>query len=228
MSADERVVGYDARAMWPGAGAAWDAARREAFLLRTDVEKPLSTDTIVWPSVFDLEGSRPRPAYTGYQDLWNSLAELELFLSGVEGLQTRPYSIIAVTLPPFPCDAGELERWDFELGATNPSTHEEAWPLLGYDVSDRWLLSGLSNCGFLPGLDDVKALRDEWAPGLNEFHLFGQVSKAAKFRDLSDTRVREHAPFFIYGLRLVSRHGREAAQSTERVVDASADATSLL
>ncbi|MET0623348.1 MAG: hypothetical protein ABW250_10250 [Pyrinomonadaceae bacterium] len=220
MSADERVVGYDAREMWSGAGAAWDAARREAFLFRPGVEKPLSTDTIVWPSVFGLEGGAPRPAYTGYQDLWNSLSELELFLAGIESLKTRPYSIVAVTLPLPLRDPGELERWEFELGATSPSIHEEAWPLLGYDVADRWLLSGLSNCGFLPGVEDVKALRDEWSPGLNEFHLFEQISKASEFRDLSDERVREHAPFFVYGLRLIMRQhpglGSQAREAVER------------
>ena len=216
MPADERVVGFDAREMWLDAGAAWDASRREAFLFRTGAEKPLSTDTMVWPSVFDLEGGRARPAYTGYQDLWNSLAELELFLGGDEGLRARPYSIIAVTLPlPFG-DAGERERWEYELGATDPSTHGGAWPLLGYDVSDRWLLSGLSNCGFVPAVEDVKALRDEWGPSLNGSHLFEQLSRAAEFRDLSDARVREHAPFFVYGLRLVSRRAPPSAGSDSR------------
>lgn len=210
MPAEERVVGYDAREMWPGAGAAWDAARREAFLFRADVEQPLSTDTTVWPSVFDLVGGGRRPAYTGHQDLWDSLAELELYLGGAQDLRARPYRVVAVTLPLSLCDRGELERWESEAGAADPPAPEEAWPLLGYDVSDRWLLSGLSNCGFLPGVEDVRALRAEWGPSLNEFHLFSRLDEAARFRDLSDARVTEHAPFFVYGLRLVSRHGRAA------------------
>ena len=208
MSADERVVGYDAREMWPGAGAAWDAARREAFLFRPDVGRPLSTDTTVWPSVFDHGDRGRRPPYTGHQDLWNSLPELEEFLAG-GGLEDRPHSIIAVTLPLSVCDAGERARWDAELEATTPPTCEEAWPLLGYDVSDRWLLSGLSNCGFVPSVEDVRALRDEWGPGLNEFHLFARLGRAAEFREFSDARVAEHAPFFVYGLRLVSRRRPE-------------------
>lgn len=200
---DERVVGFDIREMWSEAGVNWDAGRREAFLFRRDVDKPLSTDTMIWPSIFDA-AAMPRPTgYTGHQDLWDSLEELRAWVAG-QRLAARRCFIIAVTLPLSACDAAERERWDHELTGTTPAVPEANWPLLGYDVSDKWLLSGLSNCGFLPATDNVEELRARWAPHLNRSHLFDSLAKAADFRAFSDSRVGEHAPFFVFGLRLVS------------------------
>ncbi len=39
-----------------------------------------------------------------------------------------------------------------------------------------------------------------WGPHLNEDHLFTDPDQACAFREASDARVREHAPFFVYGL----------------------------
>jgi hypothetical protein len=69
---------------------------------------------------------------------------------------------------------------------------------LGFDVSDGSLLSGLSNCGY--SKRDIPALRMRWAPYLNAHHLFDDLKQAYEFRDQSNQRVLEHAPFFVYGL----------------------------
>lgn len=65
----------------------------------------------------------------------------------------------------------EKDRWKTDVPATIPALRAEAWSLLGYDVSDRWLLSGLSNCGFLPG-EDIQAFREKWSDQLSDHHLF--------------------------------------------------------
>ena len=72
--------------------------------------------------------------------------------------------------------------------------------LLGFDVRERFLppSSGLSNCGYSP--TEVARLRGAWASDLNEHHLFADVGRALAFRDLTDHRVPEHAPFFVYAL----------------------------
>jgi len=44
------LVGTEARVDPRLADPTWDAARRETYLLRRDVERPLSVDPAVWPS----------------------------------------------------------------------------------------------------------------------------------------------------------------------------------
>jgi len=57
------VLGFDARETWLPDSGGWDPKRRNDYLLRLDVTKPLSMDRNVWGSIFDL---RPDlvPAYT--------------------------------------------------------------------------------------------------------------------------------------------------------------------
>lgn len=74
--------------------------------------------------------------------------------------------------------------------------------LLGFDVADAGLTSGLTNCGF--GQSERSTLRASWAPGLNEHHLFVDVEQAFAFRGLAGGRVPEHAPFFVYALYLIA------------------------
>ncbi len=88
------------------------------------------------------------------------------------------------------------------LAFTVPAARNEAWALLGYDVCDTWATSGLANCGY--HADEVAALRPIWAPRLNEHHLFSKLEDAHAFRELTDARVTEHPPFFVYGIWSVS------------------------
>jgi hypothetical protein len=78
---------------------------------------------------------------------------------------------------------------------------------LGFDVSDGFLLSCLTNCGYRE--DEVEALRARWTSCLNVHHLFTRAADASAFRDMSNARVKEHAPFFVYGIRLVTARGRD-------------------
>ena len=49
----EKLIGFDARVMWLPVDALWDTERKSVYLLREDVTLILSTDTGVWPSIFD-------------------------------------------------------------------------------------------------------------------------------------------------------------------------------
>jgi hypothetical protein len=191
MNGKELLLGFDSR---EEQGSAWDAKRREDFLFRIDVVRPFSTDTMVWPSVLDSE-SRPASCI-GHQTLWNDLECLESS-SLASGL--RPFWLIGVTLQLADNSTEEINRFRSEVPPTSPALRSPAWSLLGYDVSDKWLVSGLSNCGFLPG-DDVQALRREWSRKLNDHHLFDRLENAMAFRELSDRRAVEHSPFFVFGI----------------------------
>jgi hypothetical protein len=198
---DERVLGYDARP-WPPPPADWPRDRREQFLLKPDATTPLSTDSMVWSSAFtehpDL--ARNRPAFVGpIQDLWANLAELRTHLG-----EDRPACLlVAVTLVCGPCRDDERKSWDARIVDIVPPRVDPAWELLGYDVSDEYLLSGLSNCGYDAAA--IEQLRQTWGPHLNDHHLFTSMDLAADFVALSDERVPEHAPFFIYGIYAIPR-----------------------
>jgi hypothetical protein len=73
--------------------------------------------------------------------------------------------------------------------------------LLGYDVADRWLLSGLSDCGWAPG--EIRPSGAWSVAQLNEHHLFHEPERAFEYVEAVNLRVPEHAPFFVYSLYLL-------------------------
>lgn len=197
--------------MWVRLPRLFPPERRERFLLRTDVTKPLSTDVMVWPTVFDApdvehlklsddglgSAGLPSPVWTGFaQDLWEDLRQLEEALHAGWGSDPRHCWIIAVSV---------VGEWRTQVHPVTPPAVSEGCRFIGYDVSDGFLLSGLTNCGYKE--DEAQAMRDRWAPQLNAFHLFESVADADQFREVSNDCVKEHAPFFVYGLRLITTMG---------------------
>ncbi|WP_224241108.1 hypothetical protein [Hyalangium gracile] len=180
---DAALLGFDAREMFMAPGAAWDDARRGTYLLRTDVRKPLSVDTAVWPSLFGEDHSDWRGPHVG---LWDDLQRMQRSLGplAAQAHWTIAISQVSVTGLPLPSEG-------------------EDWELLGFDIADAGLLSGLSNCGYEQAT--VAELRASWAPLLNEHHLFTEVNQALAFRELTDRRVPEHAPFFVCAICVTSR-----------------------
>jgi hypothetical protein len=63
------------------------------------------------------------------------------------------------------------------------------------------------NCGYQRS--ELAGLRASWTSDLNEHHLFTDVKRAFAFRDLTDRRIPEHAPFFVYALWLIESHSRD-------------------
>lgn len=159
---------FDAREPFDREDPNWTNARRAMHLLRLDVVRPLSVDALVWPCV--ITGTE-LPSWTGEFGLWEDLARLEQFV----GL--RPHQRIAVT---------------------RTAESIQGWSLLGSDVADGALISGLSNCGYRQ--DEMSTLRKFWASRLNGNHLFDAFDDASRFREMTDARVPEHAPFAVYGL----------------------------
>jgi hypothetical protein len=72
---------------------------------------------------------------------------------------------------------------------------------IGYDVADRHLLSGLSNCALSEA--ELADLRREWTDRINRFGLFEEVESAVGFKEVCDQLVPEHAPFCAYRIRKV-------------------------
>lgn len=189
MGQEELLIGFDLRLK--DDSERWTPKRREDFLFRMDAGPPYSVDTAVWPAVV---ASEERPAHCiGHQDSWNDLECLRSHTSSniTNGL------IVALTLH---ADGQTVDEWRSEIPPTTPADRAEPWVFLGYDVADRWLLSGLTNCGFISTSEDVHGLKKEWGAKLNDHHLFEDLEHARLFKELANKRASEHSPFFIFGL----------------------------
>lgn len=203
-SIEERLLGFDAREMQVEPDSDWAEGRRAAYLLRTDVDKPLSTDVLVWPSVLDVDGNvESATSVNEIFHLWNSLFHLKEYLRASEDVTRKPFWIIGITLLWSVLSEQEQELWAPRLPVTSPPARDENWSFLGYDVSDLALLSGLSNCGY--DAEKLLSLKERWGPQLNRFHLFTEERQSMEFKLMNDDRVPEHAPFFVYVLYLVER-----------------------
>ncbi|MEZ0325208.1 MAG: hypothetical protein ACAH95_04830 [Fimbriimonas sp.] len=181
------VIGYDARDTREVGPVNYGCG----FLLK-DVTKPLSVDDAIWWSVFDREGLEV-PEWRGpRQNNWENLAAMQACAveNHLEGFRT-----IAITQMP------EEEEGAIGSDVSNPGEVQPGWEFLGYDVADYFLLSGLMNCGYTE--EEMAVLCERFGDRLNQNHLFTSIQAAEEFMLLSDERVPEHAPFYVFGLYLI-------------------------
>lgn len=181
---EEVVMGFDIRVGDADAAALWDDARREMFLLRPEL-LPLSVDEFVWPRPHSPLSSRTdpdsleilTPRFASLEDAWVAVGPGEI--------------IVAISAWRGP---GEPE---IHAGPTWPMKVHPDWERLGWDVVSGVFPSALTNCGYGETRDDLAA---RFGPLLNRHHLFDELPHAFAFRDSSNRRVREHAPFSVLGL----------------------------
>jgi hypothetical protein len=195
MSTQITVLGFDIREPL-GRPSGWDDDRRSRFLIRQSVERPLSVDRSVWPAL-DSEKNEQNPLY-----LSGSVHQI---------LRDRPELATGSSGDPVIIEVGAVEDeqsaeyWRRVFyGYLRP--HEDTgitarFDDLGYDVADRYLLSGLSNCALSE--QELAALRREWTDRINRFGLFEEAASATSFKDVCDRLIPEHAPFCAYRLRRV-------------------------
>jgi hypothetical protein len=174
----------------------WTHARREHFLLRLDVVRPLSVDPNVWRQAGGAatdEAGMPLP-WISVDDVLREHATRTDVLATVVAI-----GVVAE-------DAEEESALATATGANADLSPQPGWVFLGFDVADG-SISGLSDCGY----DDSEALllRPVWGPRLNEHGLFSDIAHALSFRRLTDKRVPEHAPFYVYGLWKVGTQERQ-------------------
>jgi hypothetical protein len=194
----EILVGFDAREAYLDFNLSWDFIRKESLLIRQDIIKPLSTDEMVWNSLFHDQGIK-LPEWVGpRQWQWDSLEKLQIFLRNPA--VSPPYWVIAVTQW---LKQDENVGLEDALGIT-PSEVSESWTFLGYDVSDYFLLSGLMNCGSY-NQQTKEIYLSNWASKLNQYHLFTDWQDACAFKELCDVTVLGHEPFYIFGLYVIEK-----------------------
>jgi hypothetical protein len=185
VSWDEVIVGFDVRQRYDRPATHWDEERRDSYLLRPDVEVPLSVDEAVWPRA----GSALAEGRFEVLTPRFSSAEDAAAAAGPDEV------VVAISQWRGP---GEPE---LPAGPTWPMKVDPAWERLGWDVVDGVFPSGISNCGFRP--EEVLDWRDRWSERFNRHHLFDELPTAFAWRDLVNRRVPEHAPFAVMGLYVV-------------------------
>jgi hypothetical protein len=204
---NELLLGFDAREMWLGFSEDWPEERQRRFLLRRDIIKPLSADTVTWRSVFDAQTSVQPPVWEHLiMGLWNNLATLQEYLDTGWSASTHPYWLIAVTLHREGHERESMVERNAKSLEIIPALRDPAWEFLGYDVCDEWLLSGLTDLAWGDGSpEEVQAIRQQYVPSLNEYNLFTSVDSAAAFIPLAEEGAPPHAPFFVFGLWLIKK-----------------------
>lgn len=205
------VLGFDARERYVPRDAMFTADRVQTFLIKDDVDKPLSTDVIVWPTVFqnaNVERAHrsafglgnagiPLPLCTGpLQDLWSSLFELDRHL--LENAASSQGDVTTIAISVDDTWRSPLGNQPLAWGEAEPAELGAGWELFGLDVSDRFLVSALMNFSYVSGTQE--RTRADWAHHLNRWHLFDDPDVAAAFARASDARISKRGPFFVYGL----------------------------
>ncbi len=204
-----QFLGFDVRLDPVNLARGWSAERRNQYLLRDDIEVPISIDPMVWPSKFWQRHVPPgigiprhlgtvavpdaTPGYT-ILGLWADLDELERFARNT-GVTIDPATLIAVLA--WPGDEEDLAGSSLETSSPLPDL--AAWTCLGFDVADHSFISGLNNCGYDP--DERASLANIWRASLNEHGLLTELEAARRFAEMTDERVPEHAPFLVFELR---------------------------
>lgn len=192
----------------------WHRESRAQFLLRPDIEWPLSVDRLVWPSVFYSKLYKPPweifsaievdPTVEG-MNYWLDLDRMHAHYDSHRALAPGGVFVGVELLSERTAD-GEWLAYEIDDGIQCAVVLEPTIPphlppsssLLGYDVADAGRISGLSNCGYTE--EEIKVLGAVWADRLNSFGLLSTIEDAVAFRRVCDQRVPEHAPFWVYAL----------------------------
>ena len=186
----EKIIGYDIRTV-PGHLGSLDPSYVENYIVNDQAENVLSADTLIWPSFFD--GSIQSNRWIGPNNgLWENINQM---LDQSKGLNTDLCWLLAVTVVTDKLDSlidktGEIQ--------TIASTLPDASVHLGYDVTDKYMLSILSNCMYTK--EEIIAIKQSYLLSLNKYNLFDSPLDALSFCSDSAERVPEHMPCFCMGL----------------------------
>jgi hypothetical protein len=191
--AEPILLGYAAREWWLDRSAGWGAEWKPRAVASAAVEKPLSIDRQVWPSVFDELGVA-EPAYTGlYSGLWADLERLEAAARGVPRLAEVRWRLAAFTLLPESCASIPLSEWRGRTVDVIPGRLGEGWEAMGYDIADRDGASALVVMS-----EAFSSSGHDLAGEVNRWNLLESSRRAAELAAVVDGKIPAHAPFCVY------------------------------
>lgn len=202
--------------------------KKDEGLLKWSGLKPYSVDRHIWHSVFselnearlwstvsrlkeycgaewDWFFSEDRklvlPEHGGHRGVWPNLESMIDYIQAHWGASWKPCYLVAIV---------ELIAGDSGSGtpaqgpeAVSSESISDDWVLLGYDVADYDLISGI----YEGVMDNELAhrLRAVWAPRLNEHHLFPDPQTAFDYIPDANIKCPSHKPYSAYALYGVQR-----------------------
>ncbi len=212
MAINEYIIGYTVQKLL----GEWSLERRKLYLLSDNVVHPITVDpsggsrpafmqsecvSIFENSVIEHDYGSSEQSELVSVPLWPQLAPLQQYVySQVGHVMPAGHAIVSVSRV---CSGVLYRSYTSGAGkAADPAAFcRSQWKLLGYDIADAWLLSGLVNCGYT---HSHRMLLKHYIAHLNQNHLFDDPAVAARYAKETNVRVAEHAPFFVYGLYLLA------------------------
>lgn len=190
----EYLIGFDVREMWTKFQDTWDLKRRDMFLLKQDILKPISVDKNVWNSVFELLNIEI-PSNIGWrQGIW---LDINIMRESVPSLIPEHYEYWEIGITQF-LEEQVAERIGAPYLPVNPPSVADEWQLLGYDVAELGLLGGLSNAGYRYEMKSYAYT--EFSRHLNHYHLFEDEKIAHHFSEWTQLRDSGHGSWYVTGM----------------------------
>jgi hypothetical protein len=185
----------------------WESERRETYLIREDIIHPLSVDRDVWPENNNKENLSY--IFSNYHNgAYRAPNGLNLYTLSTPQLLGQKEDIddallIGITVVNYNMDIDHAQHLRsmhaiLDIQYSIEQLLRNDWMFLGYDVADYWLYSCLMNCGF--DLNYKKDSFKRFADEINEHGLFATAGTAKDFLVDCESRIKEHAPFAIYGI----------------------------
>jgi hypothetical protein len=186
-------LGYEVRDWSAASIEKWSSGRRAVYLVSERVDRVLSVDCRVWPRWGMVAPGVDENRLAGAGALMSNPVEAERLFDQAIAVGSGGLVLVGFSVE---IDPGSVFKTFGVQAALAPPEHLVP-RLLGFDVADAALLSGLSNSGYAPGE------MGEWASQVNSSHLLPGVREAAHFRAFTETRVPEHSPFYVFGIWLL-------------------------
>jgi hypothetical protein len=192
------ILGFDVRTPFADQNSSWSKERRSKFLIRPEIPSPISVDSDVWPAF----AANPDETYP--MQLWGSVSEILARFPETEGPESGAPTIIEIAV--ITTDEKSLRHWEGMLFKRVRPEKDSALKIspdcLGFDVADRYFVSGLSNC-MLSG-EELAVSRKDWSKAINTWGLVNDSEAATAFRAVCNRLVPEHAPFEVYRVRKIA------------------------
>jgi hypothetical protein len=162
------VLGFGIRQPVITQASLWTEERRSRFLIRPEIPLPISVDSDVWPAI------AVNPDETFPLFLWGSISEILAAFPKASRAGRRSPVIIEIAV--LATDEQSSKHWEGiffgRLDTEKDSTLKIVPECLGYDVADRYLVSGVSNCAL--SRKELAVIKKDWSDAINVWGLLGR------------------------------------------------------
>jgi hypothetical protein len=174
--------------------------KREHFFLRPEIQWPVSVDRATCPSVFQPTIISQPPSWSKDElnllGFWMNVDHMLGWLKATPNAKELIRFPIALRIT-FEGSVASDPQWaTIAQTGTWPKEIAKCWTHLGYDIADHDQTSALSGFEYQP--EEMTPARNRWGNTLNEWGLLPDLESASAFRNFSNRRLHDQAPFYVY------------------------------